>query len=218
MKKYFLCHLFVILIISSIIEARPFRVGMIPNGSKNKCANCHIDPAGGGPRNLFGQAVEARVTPGGTEQFWDATLAKLDSDGDGFTNGQELQDPNGTWRPGQANPGNFSLVTNPGDPASKPAATDVAEMKMPVTYKLEQNYPNPFNPSTTISFSLPASGFTSLIVYDVTGKEIKSLVNKNLSAGNYSQTFYSDGLSSGIYFYQIKSNDFLQTKKFILLK
>ncbi len=77
------------------VQARSFRPGMLPNGSENSCANCHVNPAGGGDRNLFGQAVEARVTPNGQEAFWDATLAAEDSDGDGATNGEELGDPDG---------------------------------------------------------------------------------------------------------------------------
>ncbi|MCZ6632882.1 MAG: putative Ig domain-containing protein [bacterium] len=96
-------------------DARPFRPGLLPNGNVNSCANCHVDPDGGGPRNAFGQAVESRVSPNGLEAFWGPALAALDSDGDGFTNGQELGDPNGT---GTATLG--AQVTNPGDRNSVP--------------------------------------------------------------------------------------------------
>lgn len=101
-------------------SARSFRPGMLPHGSVFNCATCHISPNGGGPRNPFGLAVNARVNPGAATQFWSPELAALDSDGDGFTNGEELQDPNGSWRQGQAQPGDRSLVTHPGDRNSKP--------------------------------------------------------------------------------------------------
>lgn len=98
------------------VEARPWRPSQIPNGEVNNCANCHISPFGGGPRNAFGQAVELRVTPGSTMEFWDADLASEDSDEDGFTNGEELGDPDGDF----ADLGPASEVTLPGDPASHP--------------------------------------------------------------------------------------------------
>jgi hypothetical protein len=90
------------------------RVSLIPNGTKFSCANCHVSSAGGGPRNAFGLAVQALVTAGACTSFWSPTLAALDSDGDGATNGEELGDPSGTWKPGMANPGTLSHVTNPG--------------------------------------------------------------------------------------------------------
>lgn len=97
------------------LQARPWRPGQIPNGGVFSCANCHINPAGGGPRNPFGRAVEQLVTPGSTAAFWSPTLAAQDSDGDGFTNGQELGDPEGDGVPV---PG--ALVTNPGVASSRP--------------------------------------------------------------------------------------------------
>lgn len=87
--KRLLFALFLFLDVS--VEARSFRVSQIPNGNVNQCANCHLNPGGGGLRNTFGQAVEAGLISGDVD--WGATLAALDSDGDGFTNGQELQDP-----------------------------------------------------------------------------------------------------------------------------
>jgi glucose/arabinose dehydrogenase len=97
--------------------ARPFRVGQIPNGSIRGCFNCHVSPEAGGPRNAFGQQIEAGFLnpPGPTGAVvWGAALAALDADGDGLTNGTELQDPAGAWSPGQPQPGDPALVTNPG--------------------------------------------------------------------------------------------------------
>ncbi|HAP35953.1 MAG TPA: peptidase S8, partial [Bacteroidetes bacterium] len=81
-----------------------------------------------------------------------------------------------------------------------------------------QNYPNPFNPTTKISFSLKHSGLSTLKVYDLLGREIASLVNEYLTAGNYTIEWSGSNLSSGVYFYQIRSGDFVATKKMILQK
>ncbi len=99
------------------VDARGFRVALIPNGSVNRCGNCHVTP--GGPRTPFGLAVEELVTPGGREEFWGPELAALDSDGDGRSNGDELLDAAGGWTSGDPDPGNPDQVTNPGVPESQ---------------------------------------------------------------------------------------------------
>lgn len=85
-------------------------------------------------------------------------------------------------------------------------------------YTLEQNYPNPFNPTTKISYSIPQSGFVEINVYDVVGNLIKRLVSENKEAGYYDIQFDGTGLSSGIYYYQLKSGNFIETKKLVLMK
>jgi hypothetical protein len=87
-------------------------------------------------------------------------------------------------------------------------------------YNLEQNYPNPFNPSTTIKFSIPERSGVTLTVYDVLGNEVSLLLDKELETGTHSVDFNSSdyNLSSGVYFYTLKSNDYTQTKKLILMK
>jgi hypothetical protein len=98
-------------------QARPFRVSQIPNGAVNGCANCHVNPAGGGTRNAFGTTIELSFlsTPGPTGNvLWGSALAALDSDFDGVSNGSELQDPAGSWVIGQPAPGSAALVTLPG--------------------------------------------------------------------------------------------------------
>jgi hypothetical protein len=100
----------------------------------------------------------------------------------------------------------------------KLSAVNSAPSSTPAQYSLSQNYPNPFNPSTTINYQIPQSGKVSLIVYDILGREVASLVNGFKSAGSYTITFNSSSLPSGIYFYQLKVNDFLFLKKMILLK
>jgi Secretion system C-terminal sorting domain len=105
----------------------------------------------------------------------------------------------------------------------KPTSVDDNELTNLSTYDLEQNFPNPFNPSTKIKFSIPfvEMGYApsvQLIVYDVLGNEISTLVNEEKSAGSYEVDFNASELTSGIYFYQLKAGNFVQTKKMILLK
>jgi len=85
-------------------------------------------------------------------------------------------------------------------------------------FQLEQNYPNPFNPSTIIRYQLPITSNVTIKVFNILGKEITTLVNDELAAGEHEVEFDATGLPSGIYFYQLKSNDFLETKKMIYLK
>ncbi len=86
------------------------------------------------------------------------------------------------------------------------------------SYSLLQNYPNPFNPSTKIEFSLPAKQAVSLKIFNLLGQEIATLVNREMNEGNYNINFDASGLSSGIYLYQLKAGNYVQTKKMTLLK
>ena len=88
----------------------------------------------------------------------------------------------------------------------------------PKNFVLEQNYPNPFNPSTQIRFTISDFGFTILKVYDVLGNEVATLVNKEKPAGIYEIEFDGSGLPSGVYFYRLKTDLFIDSKKMILLK
>ena len=85
-------------------------------------------------------------------------------------------------------------------------------------FALFQNYPNPFNPSTIISYSLPVTSQVSLKVYDVLGREAAILVNEEKSVGTYKVTFDGRGLASGIYYYQLRSGSFSESKKMIFIK
>ncbi len=88
----------------------------------------------------------------------------------------------------------------------------------PEEFSLSQNYPNPFNPSTTIKYSIPKQSYVTLKVYDILGREAVTLVNEEKPAGNYEIIWNANKSASGIYFYQIKSGEFIKTKKMILLK
>jgi hypothetical protein len=88
----------------------------------------------------------------------------------------------------------------------------------PAVYSLSQNYPNPFNPSTVIKYSVAQTGIVELKVYNMLGQEVKTLVNEMKSAGRYEVKFNAADLSSGVYVYRIKSGNFVQTKKLMLIK
>ncbi|MFZ1280312.1 MAG: T9SS type A sorting domain-containing protein [Ignavibacteriaceae bacterium] len=98
-------------------------------------------------------------------------------------------------------------------------ATDVEEDNLVAdNFSLSQNYPNPFNPATSIQYSIAKNEFVSLKVYDVLGREVTTLINEEVSAGNYNVSFNASGLTSGIYFYTLSAGKISQTKSMILLK
>ncbi len=89
---------------------------------------------------------------------------------------------------------------------------------IPGQYKLEQNYPNPFNPSTIIRYEIPKEAKVSIKVYNALGKEVTTLINKIQNAGKYEVEWNAENFVSGIYFYTIKLNDFILTKKMVLIR
>jgi len=89
---------------------------------------------------------------------------------------------------------------------------------LPISYNLSQNYPNPFNPVTKINFAIPKQGYVNLKIYDMLGREVKTLMNEVKTPGNYSIDFNASNLSSGIYFYKLQVNDFVNIKKMVVIK
>lgn len=89
---------------------------------------------------------------------------------------------------------------------------------VPEGYALMQNYPNPFNPQTKIKFDLKSASFTELKVYDLLGREVKTLVSEELKAGGYEVSFNAASLPSGVYFYRLKTDRFTETRKMVLIK
>ncbi len=120
---------FSVLLASSVrgeLEARGCRPDLIPNGEVDRCSSCHVNSRGGGRRTPFGQDVRDLIRSGSCAEFWGAELAALDSDGDGRSNGEELLDPSGSWRPQAAScPGDPARVTNPGVSDDPPPALPV---------------------------------------------------------------------------------------------
>ncbi len=99
-----------------------------------------------------------------------------------------------------------------------PTLVEQIGSELPHQNDLYQNYPNPFNPTTTIEFSLPRSGYTTLKVFNTLGEEVATLVAENVSAGRYKVEWNADGLASGIYLYRLQAREFVETKKLVLLK
>ena len=89
---------------------------------------------------------------------------------------------------------------------------------MPVAFALEGNYPNPFNPSTTIRYALPRPAAVHLSVYDVQGRLVEVLVERQQSPGRYEVVFETDNLASGGYVYRLAAGDVVQTRRMVLLK
>jgi hypothetical protein len=89
---------------------------------------------------------------------------------------------------------------------------------MPELYALYQNYPNPFNPTTTIRFALSKTSFVKLVVVDVLGREIQTLVNESFQPGTYEASFDGSQLTSGVYFYKLVTDEFNETKRMVLVK
>ena len=90
--------------------------------------------------------------------------------------------------------------------------------QIPAHFTLEQNFPNPFNPTTTIIFDIQKTSDTKLIVYDALGREIATLVNEELKAGSYQVDWNATGYSSGMYFYKLITDDYVDVKKMIFMK
>jgi hypothetical protein len=126
---------------------------------------------------------------------------------------------------GEASGNGIHLRSGLGGFGSAMTSVKASQEKIPFAYALSQNYPNPFNPSTVIAFGIPEASHVSLKIYDLVGKEVSTLVDEDLVAGNHRSTFIADRLSSGVYFYRIiaaskngKGRLFVETKKFLLIK
>ena len=102
---------------------------------------------------------------------------------------------------------------------SSPLPTGIGDTpNLPRVYAMQQNYPNPFNPTTTIEFALPQESFVQLNVYNVSGQRVAELVSERRPAGVYKEPFDASSLASGIYFYRMQAEGFVQTRKLVLLK
>ncbi len=109
-------------------------------------------------------------------------------------------------------------------PVGDPNPSQVTEVEdelingLPTEYSLSQNYPNPFNPSTTIEFALPVAGDVKLVIYDILGRRVTTVVNEFREAGNYQVILDGSKLASGMYIYQIAAGNYIQTKKMMMVK
>eukprot|EP01107_Rhizomastix_libera_P004360 TRINITY_DN17400_c0_g1_i1.p1 TRINITY_DN17400_c0_g1~~TRINITY_DN17400_c0_g1_i1.p1 ORF type:complete len:221 (-),score=-14.31 TRINITY_DN17400_c0_g1_i1:990-1652(-) len=220
MKKYFVLMAGLLLIgFTENSNSKSFRVNQIPNGSKNSCTNCHVSSTND-TRNAFGKTIENSFLSGGNV-VWGPELAKIDSDGDGYTNGEELQDPNGTWKIGAGAIGDVTKVTNPGVKTSVP--TGVLDDIMNMDFSLSVPTPNPFFQSATIQYNLNVDGLVFIAIYDINGGLVKNLLFENLSSGQKQITW--DGtnnegytVNTGKYFVYVSMNGKTLNKAIELVK
>ena len=119
-------------------------------------------------------------------------------------------------------PGQFFIFTDVKLPAPEPGLLvgleNTGNTNIPLKFQLQQNYPNPFNPTTTIKFMLPTSQKVDLKIFNVLGEVVNTLVSENLSAGEYTYEWNAKSLASGIYFYRLETDGFIQTRRMLLLK
>lgn len=109
-------------------------------------------------------------------------------------------------------------VTNVEEVAIDNFSTGSEVSSLPKEFALQQNYPNPFNPSTSINYDLPVSSIVTLQIYDISGREVATLVNEQQIAGKYNISFDASNFASGVYFYRLQAGEFTQVKKMFLIK
>jgi len=153
-----------------------------------------------------------------TSILMDVTPGSWENNFVGFPSVIEDSDSNlyKMWYSSQTSTGQYGIGY-----ATAPVITSVEEERfdeIPTDFTLSQNYPNPFNPSTKIKYSVPQTSKVQIKVFDVLGNEIETLINEEKPVGTYQFTWYAENLPSGVYFYQLKAGEFVQTKKMLLLK
>ena len=180
-------------------------------GTYNKSNGLGTKPSG---------IIDSQKDVGGWPEL-KSTTAPTDTDHDGMpdswetANGLNPDDPEDRNGIGEGGYTNLEIYLN-----SRTDITDVESTKetAPNEFVLAQNYPNPFNPSTTIKYKLKTKSEVKLYIYNVIGREIKTLVNQQQTAGEHSVTFDASNLASGIYIYRLKIGSFEQSRKMLLLK
>lgn len=182
---------------------------LLPNGTVNSCSNCHFNPSGGGSRTSFGNAFRSNSFQ------WNAVLAAMDSDNDGFTNGVELQDLNSEWSFGMPNAiGDPSKVTLPGDKSSFP--TSVIESNLNLS--ISNAFPNPILEGTTFTISNLSNTKIEVLTYDINGNVI-SLETIMINSDNYDYNWLINGkgnLPTGVYLVDFQLGEYTIRKKVIL--
>jgi hypothetical protein len=156
--------------------------------------------------------------PAESRSFIDSVLLLANTDYYYYLTSVGTYQPGGPATPaGRLESGRFYTQTY--DPVVVSIGTSVDDGNNSVfTYSLSQNYPNPFNPSTLINFSIPETGYIKLRVYDILGNEVATLVNEEKTPGNYYVVFDASSFASGVYIYVLRTNNFVQTRKMMLLK
>ncbi|MEJ2613540.1 MAG: T9SS type A sorting domain-containing protein [Ignavibacteriaceae bacterium] len=184
----------------------------------------------GGTGNDFAETVQQTLDGGFiiAGRLGDASIIKTNSSGDTLwtksiegVNGSHIQQTKDggfillAYTYSSSTLADFCLIKTVSNPNE---ADRNNEYSIPLKFNLEQNYPNPFNPTTNIEFSVGSYEYITLKVYDILGREITILINEETPAGTYKIEFDGSELTSGVYFYRMQSENFTNTKKFILLR
>lgn len=224
MKKITTIVALVSILAMTNLNSEQKRVKQVPNGSKYQCQTCHMSVFGGDARNAFGQTVENNFLDANGDVIWNDELAAIDSDGDGFTNGQELLDEEGAWRENDPNPGDQEEMGHPGDPEIRPTVASVFgnyENSSENVIQIYSAYPNPFNQSVTIEYKVNTPGKQNIAIYDETGIMINEFDGGYISEGVYNfnwdgYTVLGNKASVGTYFVYISINNAIIMQKLIL--
>jgi len=158
-----------------------------------------------------GYLIERQSDPQGAY----AVLATLASGATTWTDSTVQKGESYTWR---VRAGKDSVTSLPSNEVSLTLTSVRSEGALPMEFSLSQNYPNPFNPSTRIVFSLPRAERTKLALYDLLGREVRTLVDQEMAAGQHAAEFDAGQLPGGVYICRMQSGDFIAARKMILMK
>ena len=211
----------IILILSSAVSfSSTYRVTQIPNGVKFACLNCHLTVTGR-YLNSFGRDINDKFLNNGNV-IWGPELALLDSDGDGFTNGDELQDHDGKWKFGDQDPGNFELVSQPGDSSNKPSKiSNIDSYSFENVHSELLVYPNPTNhQNINIEFNNQKDADLMVGIYNSRGQRV-IILDMNSSNGIRIWDLKDDfdrTVPNGIYTVVVMSKDKIRSQQIVFDK
>jgi len=156
------------------------------------------------------------------ENISDTTINVSSNSLDALLGGLTLSESTLSWYV-TANDEEYTVVSDTGEFVLSRAALGIVDELLPAVFTLHQNHPNPFNPVTTLRYDLPENSLVNIIIYDLLGRQVKSLINQTQDAGFKSVIWdatndFGKPVSAGVYLYQIQAGEFVQTKKMVLLK
>ncbi len=222
MKLFALSFAVIFFLNLTLAIARDFRVAQIPNGNTFQCLTCHTTP--GGPRNNFGKDISKSFLNMSGNVIWGQELAKLNSDGDGFTNGQELGDPDGTWKAGEPDPVVMGGVFNPGDANSKPPIGFVVnsdEIPANSDVSIFEINPSPINDFAEVRIDIRKDNYFKIEIFDLSGKKVTAILDEYKTTGEYRLLFdisdlANESIKSGTYIFKLSFDSNAIIRKVII--